>query len=48
MPGNSLNNFTARIHSALIMNVIKLKGTAKLTTQGELVCLKNYKYTQAT
>ena len=32
------------IHSALIMNLIKLKGTAKLTAQGEWVCLKDSKY----
>ena len=31
-------------HSALIMNVIKLKGTAKLIAQGERVCLKDSKY----
>ena len=31
-------------HSALIMNLIKLKGTAKLTEQGEGVCLKDSKY----
>ena len=31
-------------HSALIMNLIKLKGTAKLTVQGERVCLKDSKY----
>ena len=33
-----------RIHSALIGNLIKLKGTAKLTAQGERVCLKDSKY----
>ena len=32
------------LHSALIRNLIKLKGTAKLTAQGELVCLKDSKY----
>ena len=31
-------------HSALIRNLIKLKGTAKLTAQGERVCLKDSKY----
>ena len=31
-------------HSALIRNLIKLKGTTKLTAQGGLVCLKNSKY----
>ena len=31
-------------HSALIKNLIKLKGTAKLTAQGEQVCLKDSKY----
>ena len=31
-------------HSALIRNLIKLKGTAKLTLQGERVCLKDSKY----
>ena len=31
-------------HSALIKTLIKLKGTAKLTTQGEQVCLKDVKY----
>ena len=28
----------------LIRNLIKLKGTAKLTAQGEWVCLKDFKY----
>ena len=28
----------------LIMNLLKLKGTAKLTAQGERVCLKDFKY----
>ena len=28
-------------HSALIRNLIKLKSTAKLTVQGERVCLKH-------
>ena len=32
------------IHSALIRNLIKLKCTAKLTAQGERVCLKVSKY----
>jgi len=32
------------MHSALIRNLIKLKGTAKLTAQGEQVCLKDSKY----
>ena len=31
-------------HSALIMNLIKLKGTAKLTAQGEQVCIKDSKH----
>ena len=31
-------------HSALIRNLIKLKGTAKLTAQGEQVGLKDSKY----
>ena len=31
-------------HSALIRNLIKLKGTAKLISQGEQVCLKDFKY----
>ena len=31
-------------HSALFMNLIKLKGTAKLTAQGERLCLKDSKY----
>ena len=30
--------------SALIRNLIKLKGTAKLTAQGERLCLKHSKY----
>ena len=33
-----------RMHSALIRNLIKLKGTAKLTVQDEQVCLKDSKY----
>ena len=33
-----------RVHSAPIRNLIKLKGTAKLTVQGEQVCLKDSKY----
>ena len=36
--------FSLKIHSALIRNLIKLKGTAKLTTQDEQVCLKDSKY----
>ena len=32
-------------HSALIRNLIKFKGTAKLTVQGEQVCLKDSEYT---
>ena len=36
------NNFI--LHSALIRNLIKLKGTVKLTAQGERVCLKDSKY----
>ena len=35
---------TARVHSALIRNLIKVKGTGKLTVQGERVCLKDSKY----
>ena len=31
-------------HSALIRNLIKVKGTAKLTAQDEQVCLKDSKY----
>ena len=31
-------------HSALIRNLIKLKGTAKQTAQDEQVCLKDSKY----
>ena len=31
-------------HCALIRNLIKLKGTAKLTAKGEQVCLKDSKY----
>ena len=31
-------------HSALIRNLIKLKGTAKLTAQGERACLKDSKF----
>ena len=31
-------------HSVLIMNLIKLKGTAKLTVQDKQVCLKDSKY----
>ena len=31
-------------HSALIRNLIKLKGTAKLIVQGEWVCLQDFKY----
>ena len=32
------------MHSALIRNLIKLKGKGKLTVQGEWVCLKDSKY----
>ena len=32
------------VHSALIRNLIKFKGTTKLTAQGEWVCLKDSKY----
>ena len=32
------------VHSGLIRNLIKLKGTAKLTAKGEQVCLKDSKY----
>ena len=32
------------MHSVLIRNLIKLKGTAKLTAQDEQVCLKDSKY----
>ena len=38
------NMFFTILHSALIRNLIKLKGTAKLTAQGERVCLKDSKY----
>ena len=31
------------VHSALIRNLTKLKGTAKLTVQGEQLCLKHSK-----
>ena len=31
-------------HSALFRNLIKLKGTAKLTAQDERVCLRDSKY----
>ena len=31
-------------HSALIRNLIKLKGKAKLTAQGERACLKDSKF----
>ena len=31
-------------NSALIRNLIKLKGTATLIVQGEPICLKDYKY----
>ena len=33
-----------QLHSALIRNLTKLKGTAKLTVHGERVCLKDSKY----
>ena len=33
------------LHSAPFRNLIKLKGTAKLTAQDEQVCLKDSKYT---
>ena len=32
------------MHSALIKNLIRLKGTAKLTAQGEPIHLKDFKY----
>ena len=35
---------TFDITGVLIRNLIKLKGTAKLTAQGERVCLKDSKY----
>ena len=38
------NIFFTILHSALIRNLIKLKGTVKLTAQGEWVCLKDSKY----
>ena len=38
---NLISNIT---HSVLIRNLIKLKGTAKLTAQDEQVCLKDSKY----
>ena len=40
----SLNLTKVSLHSALIRNLIKLKGSAKLTAQGEQVCLKDSKY----
>ena len=40
----SINTQLLARHSALIVNLIKLKGTAKLTAQGERVCLKHSKY----
>ena len=39
-----LDNLLFNVHSALISNLIKLKGTAKLHVQGEWVCLKDSKY----
>ena len=36
--------FKYTLHSALIRNLSKLKDTAKLTAQGEQVCLKDSKY----
>ena len=38
------NIFFTILHSALIRNLMKLKGTVKLTTQGERACLKDSKY----
>ena len=38
------NIFFTILHSALIRNLIKLKGKVKLTAQGEQVCLKDSKY----
>ena len=38
------NTLLILCHSTLIRNLIKLKGTAKLTVQGERVCLKDSKY----
>ena len=38
------NIFFTILHSALIRNLIKLKGTVKLTAQGERACLKYSKY----
>ena len=38
------NNVETQSHSALIRNLIKLKGTAKLSAQDERVCLKDSKY----
>ena len=35
---------TRTVHSALIRNLIKLKGTTNLIAQGEQVCLKDSKY----
>ena len=37
-------NSVITLHSALIRNLIKLKGTAKLTAQGEWICLRHSKY----
>ena len=38
------NVFFTILHSALIRNLMNLKGTVKLTAQGERVCLKDSKY----
>ena len=38
------NIFFTILHSALIRNLMNLKGTVKLTAQGERVCLKDSKY----
>ena len=40
----AFNFFPFLRHSPLIMNLIKLKGTAKLTAVGKRVCLKDSKY----
>ena len=41
---SEIEKVTLTLHVALIRSLIKLKGTAKLTVQGEQVCLKNSKY----
>ena len=41
---SEIEKVTLTLHVALIRNLIKLKGTAKLTVQGEQVCLKNSRH----